>query len=333
VLARVDRPTPVAAHGDVMAWSERVPGTETFRLVVRAGGATTRPPIPTRDVPFDVDLGPGADGTTTAVYSRCAQDPPPGAGHGTTLYLTGRGCDVFTLDLARGTEARVAQVSSPTASEAWPTVWRSRIAFARAYDRRRAFPYLYVNDLSGQAASRRMPGGQRAACRRLEGRRECTDGRRSAPAGLELHGRRLAFAWRYVGFAEGFAYDLRLDDVLAGDGAPRRLDAFGGGGLTAIVLGWPALEADRIDWSRACFGDGQGCPGRRWLLRSTYAGPQRTERFDPRDPVFGHDRAGGATVLVRDLYGTGGTECRGDPDVPGGTCEVVRLDPAFTPAG
>jgi hypothetical protein len=151
------------------------------------------------------------------------------------------------------------------------------------------------------------------------------------PLDLELYGRRLAFAWRFTDFAEGFAYDLRLDDVLARGGDPRRLAHQGGGGLTEIVLGWPGFEAGRIYWSAACFGDPGGCPGRRALVRSPYLGGTAPQTFDPRDTVFSHDRDGGSTYILRDSFGgAGGTECRGDPDVPGGTCELVRLTPDYT---
>jgi hypothetical protein len=322
VLARVDRPTPIAAHDGVVAWSARDPATDRYRLVVRADGVTAPLPIPTRSVPFDVDLGPTASGGVVAVYSRCRTDPP-----NSVQMVRGRGCDIYEYDFARATERRVPGVNSTGASEAWPSFHRPRLAFARLYDRKRDYPYLYVNDLSDARGSIRMPGGQRKTCRR--GR--CTDDRRSEPFELELYGRRLAFSWRYTDFAEGFAYDLRLDDVRARDGDPRRLAKVGGGGLTGVNLGWPAFESGRVYWSQACYGDTAGCPGRRFVARSTYVGDDLEQtRFDPRARVFGHDRDGGFTYYLRDTFGPGGgTECRGDPDVPGGTCELVRAVPSF----
>ena len=313
VLARVDRPTPIAAYGGRVAWSVRDPATDRFALVTQDGPV----PVPTRGVAFDVDLGPGPDGGVTAVYSRCRTEPP-----NFVQLVRGRGCDIYTFDFAAGTERRVAAVSSPSASEAWPTIHKGRIAFARLYDNKRDYPYLYVNAGEG---SRRMPGGQRNTCSR--GR--CTDNRRSEPFELELYGRRLAFSWRYTDFAEGFAYDLRLDDVQAGDGDPRRIAHAGGGGLSSVRLGWPGFEDGRLYWSQSCFGDPGGCTGRRALLRSRYTGDIDPDRAAPGGYVWSHDRDGGATYLVRDTFGGGGTECRGDPDVPGGTCEVVRAVPAF----
>jgi hypothetical protein len=239
--------------------------------------------------------------------------------------VRGQGCDIYEFDFGHGTERRVPDASSPSASEAWPTFHRPRIAFARLYDDKRSYPYLYVNDLSDSRGSIRMPGGQRKTCSR--GR--CTDDRRSEPFGLELYGRRLAFSWRYTDFAEGFAYDLRLDDVRARSGDPQRLAHVGGGGLSSASLSWPAFEAGRAFWSLACFGDPGGCTGRRALVRSTYVGERREDRAGPGGFVWGHDRDAGATYVLRDTFGGGGTECRGDPDVPGGTCELVRTVPTF----
>src|SRR5262249_28567967 len=132
-------------------------------------------------------------------------------------------------------------------------------------------------------------------------------------------------------FAEGFAYDLRLDDVQSHDGNPRRLAHQGGGGLTEIILGWPGFEGGQIYWSASCFGDPGGCPHRRMLVRSEYVPPTplAPATFDPVAFVFSADRDAGSTYLVRDTFGGGGSECRGDPDVPGGTCEVVRTQPPY----
>jgi len=332
VIARVDRPTAIAAHAGRVVWSVRT-GDE-FRLMTWANGTVTDVPVPSRPVPFDVDLGPGPDGDPVAVYSRCRTEGAAG-GFNIASYLAGRGCDIYMYDFEAGRERRVAEVSSPGGSEAWPTIWRSKLAFARAYDNKRNYPYIYVKDLSSDRGSRRLPGGPRNKCRRSDsGRRECTNPRLSQPIALELYGRRLAFAWRYADFTDGFAYDLRLDDLGLRNGNPRRLVHQRGGGLTAIVVGWPGFEQGDIYWSAACFGDPGGCPGRRLLARSSYAGPFSPSTVDPREAVFSHDRASRSTYLLIDTFGSaGGTECRGDPDVPGGTCLLVRTQPRYGAGG
>jgi len=321
VIARVDRPTPIAAHGGRVVWSARDAATDRYALMTSFQGVTTPVPVAPRRVPFDVDLGPTADGGAVAVYSPCPVDPP-----NRVQMVRGQGCDIYEFDFARGTERRVPEASSPSASEAWPTFYRPRLAFARLYDNKRSYPYMYVNDLSDSRGSIRMPGGQRKAC--FRGR--CTDDRRSEPFGLELYGRRLAFAWRYVDFAETFAYDLRLDDVRARDGNPVRLAHVGGGGLSASSVNWPAFDAGRAYWSLACIGDPGGCARRNLLVRSAYVGDREQTTARPGAFVFSHDRDAGASYLLRDTFGSGGgTECRGDPDVPGGTCELVRTVPTF----
>lgn len=324
VLAKVDRATPIAAFGGRLAWSARVPGTETYRLVSRGpDGVVADVPVAPRAIAFDVDLGPAADGSVVAVYSRCATEVP--------AYVKGRGCDIYRFDFATGRETKVDEVSSPFASETWPTFWRPRLAFARTYDHKRDYPYLYVNALGDAQGSARMPGGQRNACARQGKVLTCSSKLLSRPRELELYGRRLAFQWQYLGLAEGLASEIRLDDVRSRTGNPRRLDRFGGGGLTQLELGWPAFEAGLAYWTRSCFGDLSGCPGRRDLVRSPYLGTLAPATFDPRTVILAHERDAGVTYVLRDTVGEGtGNECRGDPEVPGGTCEIVRLTPPYS---
>ena len=54
-IASLGDPTPVDAHAGRLVWSERVAGTERFRLTTREGPV----PVAERRGPFDVDLGPG----------------------------------------------------------------------------------------------------------------------------------------------------------------------------------------------------------------------------------------------------------------------------------
>lgn len=324
VIARLDARTPIAAHGGVLAYSVRDAGGG-FALVARSGAITSRVPIAPRSVPFDVDLGPDAQGRTVAVYSRCDREPPVG-GFGPPAYHTGRGCDLYAYDLAGRAERRLAAASSPTASESWPSIWRDEIAFARTYDSKRSYPYLYVKDLRG-GASRRQPGGQREECFRNRRTRRlvCSDDRRSAPAGLELYGRRLAFAWSYQGMAEQHDHELRIDTLRGLDARPRRVATAGGGGLTATTVDWPAFEAGRLYWARSCFGDPGGCP-RRYRLERLIVGARNSRPDSARPPetdILAHERAAGTSYVLVDRRGS--AECRGDPEVPGGTCELIAL--------
>ena len=79
VIARLDRATPIAAYGDVLAYSVLDPQSGLFRLEIRRQGIAAPAPVAPRAVPFDVDLGPTTTGGVAAVYSRCTQELSDGA--------------------------------------------------------------------------------------------------------------------------------------------------------------------------------------------------------------------------------------------------------------
>ena len=239
--------TPIAAYHGRLVWS-RPDGAGRFELVERVGsGPVTRLPVAARGAPFDVDLGPTSSGRVFAVYSRCATEPAPPAGLDPegVHYEAGRGCDIYRLDLANGKETRYTKVNADDASEFWPTYWKGRVGFARAYDAKPRSPYVYLKDIESSQPSERLPGGPRG-----------TPATRSAPAQLELYGSHLGYEWRYASReGTGTAFELRVDTA-GGDHV--RLDRRVVG-LTAIVIGWPAFENGRAYSSRGCFGDPGGC--------------------------------------------------------------------------
>ena len=322
VIATVDGVTPVASFGGRRLWSVRDRATGRWSLVTRAGGVTATVPVAPRRVAFDADLGPGAGGNVVAVYSRCRTDPPVGSGG--TLYNRGRGCDLHLFDFATGRERRLANASSPGATEFHPTVWRGTLAFARVYDAKPDLPYVYTRPLQGSARSTRQPGGARRACRRNSstGRTECTNGTLSRPDSLELWGRRLAISWTYLAFAEGLDSEIRLNTI---GGGHRVVAHQNGGGLTQVRLGWPGFDDGRLYWVASCFGDGSGCPG-RYGLRRYRISTGLVERAPAPSATLAHDRDAGANVLLVDSQPV---DCLGDPPVPGGTC-VIRVEgPVF----
>lgn len=108
-LARLPDATPVDAFGGRQVWSERVSGTGRFQLMTSTGAAPGAPvPVATAPRPFQVDLGPGPDGSLTAVYPR-------------------RG-DIYAFDFATARERRLLHTG---ARESLPAIWRSRLAFVR----------------------------------------------------------------------------------------------------------------------------------------------------------------------------------------------------------
>ncbi len=330
-ISPISRATPIAVYHGVALWSRR-DSRGRYRLVQRAGnGPVSQFRIPSRGVPFDVDLGPASDGHPVAVYSRCRVEPPA-TFFGMPEYQTGKGCDIYRLDLRTLAEDRYRAVSSSTATEYWPTYWKGRVGFARVYDRKPKYPYLYVKTIMSAEKSVRMPGGQREECSTVTGgptgpRTYCSDDSRSTPAQLELYGRRLGFAWRYQGNGESPQYEIRVDTI---GGGHLRMDAGGGGGLTLLILGWPSFEEGRIYWSRACFADTGGCVNlRRSFVRSWYTRADTELRAQSPNYVLSHERDRNVTWILRDTTGVG--DCQGDPPTPSGTCVLEPLRPDYEP--
>ena len=200
-LTQPQRLTEVDAFGGWAAWSAFEDGAG-YRLVLRnPDGAVGAAPVPPRAVPFDIDLGPSEEGGVVAAYSRCAQEPDEHGAGGTLLRATGRGCDIFRLDLATGRESRLEGASTNGSSEFLPSIWRDSVAFARVFEsregRRGDVPYLYVRPLDG-GRSERQPGGSRG------------DDGVPGPTGIDLYGRRMSFTWEWRD-GDRLRSELRLD--------------------------------------------------------------------------------------------------------------------------
>jgi hypothetical protein len=304
-------PTPIAAYQGRLVWSQP-DGSGRYQLVQRVGdGPVQALPIAARAVPFDVDLGPTSSGGVYAVYSRC-QVEPVWSGVDVPPYETGKGCDVYKLDLATNAEVRYTKVNASDGSEYWPSYWKGKLAFARAYDKDPGDPYLYVKTISSSQPSQRMPGGSRGS-------------RTSTPLQVELYGTRIGFGWRYQGSSEAPAYDLRVDTI--GDGHVR-LDSTNGGGLSSTVLGWPSFENGRIYWLRSCVGDPGGCVQTRRFQQSQYTGSPTPLVASSPAYVQAHERDQGITWAETDVNSIYG--CQTDP-VTTPQCAIQPLRPDFAP--
>src|SRR3954447_15928410 len=164
-VSPVAAPPPIASYRGHLVFSRRT-ADGRFELVQRTGAGPVVPVgVPPRSVPFDVDVGPTSGGRVLAVYTRCATEPRANGGDPQlTEYQTGRGCDVYKVDLQAGRESRYSTVNASDGTELWPTYWKGRIAFARVYDHKRDYPYIYVKSIVSRRPSQRMPGGQRNEC-------------------------------------------------------------------------------------------------------------------------------------------------------------------------
>lgn len=134
-LAVEPGPTRVAAWDGVAMWSRLDAATNTYSLVKSVdGGAPTNVAVaPRAGDPFDIDLGTNRSGATYAVYTRDDGD-------------------IYRLDVATGSETKVAKLSSPSLVERDPTIMRGEIAFIRrdgGYDQLRI-----GNTTSGSKGSR-----------------------------------------------------------------------------------------------------------------------------------------------------------------------------------
>jgi len=321
-VARLDRPSPISAHAGWLAWSTR--GADgLFHLTLRdPQGVVTTPAIAGRATSFDIDLGPGPDGLV-ATYSRCREEVQSAGSYLPADYDEGSGCDVWLLDVATGAERRPIGVSTGTADETWPTVWRDTIAFVRSYASKPTLPYIYARPLARGGRSERQPGGARKLCTRSGPRVTCTDERVSRPYALDLYGSRLAFGWTYAGRFEGLDTEIRLDTL---GGSHARIAYQSGGGLTGRALGWPAFESGRVYFSTACYADTGGCIGRPELQRYRIS-TRTTDGTDAEKAILSHERDGAVSWLLVDE--ASGTDCQGDPAVPGGTCVLRAVRPEF----
>lgn len=313
----VSAPTPIAAHGERLVWS-RPDGAGGFELVQRVGsGPVVRLPVAPRSVPFDIDLGPTSGGRVLAVYTRCRTEP---TGGGIPDYHTGQGCFVHKLDVESGQETRYTAIHTGQTTESWPTYWKGRLGFARAYDKGKGSSALYVKDVASSRPPERLPGGP-VRCDNPDG---CVVQPR--PLQLELYGSRLAFVWRTPN--EGYDYELRVDTL----GSRERvvLDRTSSG-LTALVAGWPAFEDGRVFWVRQCGGDPSGCtPERVFLAQSSYTGEIVRSTAASPSWVMAHERAAGTTWVLRDSPQR--SECRDDPLTSvTDACVLERLRPSFSP--
>jgi len=139
-LAELGRDAPVAGYGGWKAWSQFDAKTARYTLMFGhpddSVGVSPLPPSPT---PWDVSLGPDADGGVVAIYRSCGS----------------RGCDLRRLEVSafNGRDEPLPSVSSPHYSEATPTIWRSTVVFTR---RIRGCDVPYVKNLASHAPSRRL---------------------------------------------------------------------------------------------------------------------------------------------------------------------------------
>jgi hypothetical protein len=281
LIATVARPTTISALDGRIVWSDYDPASRSYFLTQRLNGVTSRLPVDPRSVPFDLDLGPDADGKPVAAYSRCRRDPPPRSRPRGELaqlpeWRRGRGCDLYLYSFEQAREVLVRFASSHGASEFLPTVWTDRIAFARVFERRkgragrRAFLYVRPNSLftsqGRRGNTRRLPAGPSTG---------------PGPTALDLATRRLAFGWDSADPRPLSAVYL---DVMRNTGrtAQRRLDRGHSGELQGREFIAPQFDENvRVVWLASFQGDKTEAHVRRY----SFMGEIREEARIPPLPT------------------------------------------------
>lgn len=219
------RPSTIRTYADIQVFNNHF---VAFHLAVRRNGVIENLPVEPSPVPFDADIGPDANGSPQLVYSRC--DP---------------GCDLFSYSLS-GAE-RPVRGANTGADEFAPTLWKGRIAFARARRKGRSRPVLYTREIAAPPArpSKRLPDvPSRARGERVTG---------GDVAELELSGNRLAQIVNYRAQGQLFASEVRLVDVSAGSSRRLGLIGIGEGGQYLAGLGF---AGGYLGWARG--GEGGG---------------------------------------------------------------------------
>jgi hypothetical protein len=192
VVAPAPGATGLTAYGGHVVWSQPDPATGLWQLEQWHAGHVARLPVAERAVPFDADAGPDARGRPVVVYSRCRHEPaggsPRGVYFGTGVWSLARGCDIFETSLRSGTSRRLREISTASASETTPSIWRGAIAFARRGPRQHFARVLLHRP--GHRRALPLPGGTRYAPWRGQSRPPS-----GAPDAMDLGPRVLAFVW------------------------------------------------------------------------------------------------------------------------------------------
>lgn len=248
-VQRIERQSNISAYGRHVVWSRFDAQAREFRLVAAdVANPDAEPvllPVAGRSIAFDVDLGPAADGQTVAAYSRCAREPTLDY-YGQKLWpKDASGCDIYTYDFTSGKEAKLA--ASSAADEFLPSVWKGKVAFARAYGapgrniNMSRPPVLYIRPVSGPGRSERVSQGTTAGVEDI------------TFTSVDLYGRRVALVRRFAGPTDGGTNQVRLSTL----GSGSRLLA----GRTQRLLRSAHFHRGHLIWTDSCDGDRSKCPG------------------------------------------------------------------------
>jgi len=219
----------LTAYDGYVVFSQYEPSARDWHLMVWHGGSVRALPVAAREMPFDANAGPAANGRPALVYSHCAQDPPPPTTNDlqSSEYIrepdwtNARGCRIYELALPSGSPKPVKGIYAPGASDSTPAIWQGDIAFARlTAGSRDAKVYLWRNTSHRLIGLGAGPGPCRAGV--VEGL--CEAHPKTPPSawvgGMSLDGSALGYEWIVENGGPGFGIgpdpEIRIDPLRAG---------------------------------------------------------------------------------------------------------------------
>lgn len=223
VLAVEQAPFTADSYGAVTAWSSYDAQTKNYRLRILRNGQPADPDVRTLRRAFDLDVGPGEDGSPVVVYSRNGE--------------------IYRYDVATATERKVPSVSSPHWLETQPSIHGAKIAFVRnkpGAGKQRPRPLVYVGSTT-QAASKRQPTPPYK--------------RTVSVDGLEQSARGLLVVWRTDAQP---TFGSRATLYRVKNGKLQHIFYVGSGGANFGRLLSPSVSGLNVYFGRTNAGSGQG---------------------------------------------------------------------------
>ena len=285
----------LTAYAGHVVWSQPDLASSRWRLMQWHAGHVSRLPVADRGVPFDADAGPDARGRPVVVYSRCRIDPPD-AYYAAADWSQAAGCDVYELALGGGRPHRLAAISTRSASETTPSIWRGEIAFARR-GRRESTARLLLYDLA-RRRTRRLPAGRK----REPGSFASHGPTHAAVSQIDLGPRAVAFVWLLDdGNAPGIdarEWDVRVDSTRSG--LVRDLGEGGAGECDFREPLSPNVIGREVQYLASVSGCGEqgGTPESTFVVAYDLASGD-TSRATPTQFALGLARDGATTWLLR----------------------------------
>jgi hypothetical protein len=234
--------TQVAGWAGTLAWSHYDPAAKDWRLVYSVnGGPVIAAPVAPSPVPFDVDLGTNRNGSTYAVYTRCAKPSTD------RRNPRGTDCDIYRLGIATGREQHLTSISAPRRDERDPTIFRGEIAFVRdePVSRRPGQVLRIANTTRGSKGTRAL------AKSRTQGIRD-----------PELTYDRVAYVVTYAKGRYGFGQQEVHIRTLSGRSARNAYKAISGGANFANITNLSVTDADLHAFVFARTNNGSGAGNR-----------------------------------------------------------------------